>query len=791
MGGSESKLEQQEQKESYKETPAPKIIQKIFGQKCKVFENEQNKQKIVEQIFTYADEKKYLEEEANLKSYKELEHESILKLIKCHSEKKDEFCSTFYTISYTYQYIQLTLAEEFAQRLSLNISYHESELWHILVSIIAALAFTKQNTEIQFNNIKPSSILISEEGKVKILIRSNKNNFLNTYQTAISEGIQQNKSLYLSPEQLQALKQKIQNTEFDTYKSDVYNLGVVVLECALQKKLPQIYDAKNFLINQEYLAQCLQEVKQQYSETLFKFLNSMLEPSQLTRPNVEDLFQTIEYYCLEGIQVADRLFQLKEAQEEINRSQDNKEIQPITHESSISPNKQQQFNEQSEFILSQFLNQQNSNYHQEIQIMNQKQPDLHEQYTEQPVRTKNFKNDKRTPLLSSQPILDGIDPRLVEQDQLKDKNQPQNSAFAYQTSSEVEKILEEYRLKNKIKQDQIEAHLKQNAYREQQQKALVQQHLSQQQKRLQSMPQTQFLQQNQQSQPFINQNFSSIQAPAPQSQQSLSYIPQNSQQIFQQQNPQQQQQFQIRQNQLQQQQQLQQQLQQNPQQFLSVSPPKQVGPTQIQQQLNFSPQQQKAIRRSQIVSSSPQTHQISYQQSQQPIQIQSQLPQQQQQQKQQQFVRQVIAAPQQQLQNQQQLYQQQLQQQQSHQNQFFSQQNLNQQIQPQTEQPTNQRTFIKQLQSNQKQQTQPQQQQQQQQFTQNQQNQQQQFLHQSNQSYNSQQQPQPRASQIIQTQGEPVPRGTGYEQKTVTKQIYQAPEGYRRIDKPPEYAQFF
>lgn len=67
------------------------------------------------------------------------------------------------------------------KRLEKRTSYTEAELWHILVSVIAAQCYLKSRNY-ELSDIRPYNILINEEGKVKVLPRSSFSTGLNCYQ---------------------------------------------------------------------------------------------------------------------------------------------------------------------------------------------------------------------------------------------------------------------------------------------------------------------------------------------------------------------------------------------------------------------------------------------------------------------------------------------------------------------------------------------------------------------------------------------------------------------------------
>ena len=67
-----------------------------------------------------------------------------------------------------YEYVEYSIRDDIIERKLKNRPYEESELWHILVSVIAALQYLKAN-KMYDGDIRPSTVLIDFEGKVKIL----------------------------------------------------------------------------------------------------------------------------------------------------------------------------------------------------------------------------------------------------------------------------------------------------------------------------------------------------------------------------------------------------------------------------------------------------------------------------------------------------------------------------------------------------------------------------------------------------------------------------------------------
>lgn len=192
-----------------------------------------------------------------------------------------------------------------------GIQYDESELWHILVSIIAALALLKSRG-FSHQDIRPTSILINQENKVKIFpnlsFQKNYNGYMEYLLDAPTE-----ESLYLSPAQLEALKTRQQKPIHIPSKTDIYNLAVTTVEAALLEKQDAFYDMNNVAVSNPNIESALKRVRQKYSQTLHDFLEKMLIENQDARFDVDMLFQEIERLCTQNhLAVADRLFTLQQ-----------------------------------------------------------------------------------------------------------------------------------------------------------------------------------------------------------------------------------------------------------------------------------------------------------------------------------------------------------------------------------------------------------------------------------------------------------------------------------------------
>ena len=167
---------------------------------------------------------------------------------------------------------------------SINFNYYsEQELYNIMYQLIVTLAFLQKN-HITHRDIKPQNILISngiyklcDFGDVRLMQR---------------EGIVvqrvRGSELYMSPILFNGLRTKQLQVRHNTYKSDVFSLGMCFLlaACLSYDGLVEIRELvdmnqKLFIINKH--------LSRRYSPKLIRIMGLMLETIESNRPDFIDL----------------------------------------------------------------------------------------------------------------------------------------------------------------------------------------------------------------------------------------------------------------------------------------------------------------------------------------------------------------------------------------------------------------------------------------------------------------------------------------------------------------------
>ncbi|KRX09481.1 Protein kinase-like domain [Pseudocohnilembus persalinus] len=217
----------------------------------------------------------------------QLQHPSLVSFLKYSTKKNEEFCSTFYKISFLYEYVKIDLKEQIILR-SWNdtlIPFEENELWYILKSAVEGLSYLKAK-DIIHGDIRPSQIFLTDLGQVKLGEQFQQQSSLSGYQQLLTE--QRKEEFFVSPNVYESLKNKGDIYQYDQAANDVFALGLTLLEAALLKQTDLMY-GEEFTFKEEVLHQYLDELKSKYSQELYDVISSMLIESEQDRPTLEEI----------------------------------------------------------------------------------------------------------------------------------------------------------------------------------------------------------------------------------------------------------------------------------------------------------------------------------------------------------------------------------------------------------------------------------------------------------------------------------------------------------------------
>jgi len=242
-----------------------------FGE-IKLLKDKETNKKVFQKDSTSNNSKDLQSYIKEIKEGSKFSHSNLLKILGYNSIKEDFLCADFFKVSLFFEGFENDLEQEIRSRERKKDYFPETELWFILDSIASACAYL-QRFKIRHRDIRPYNILVTADKDYKIALTSlfNKNQ-----DTEYLERIDrlENKYVYYSPETFSQTQQPFYTEE---YISDVFSLGMTLLEAANLKKLKNVYDFKTKKVNSEPIKQALESLKSRYSENFIKTIESCLD----------------------------------------------------------------------------------------------------------------------------------------------------------------------------------------------------------------------------------------------------------------------------------------------------------------------------------------------------------------------------------------------------------------------------------------------------------------------------------------------------------------------------------
>ena len=205
----------------------------------------------------------------------------------CLTNKNSPYNYDFYEIM---ELAEIDWDKEIERRARFGQFYPEYELFNIMFQIVQTFALLQKN-HITHRDIKPQNIILVN-GKYKIIDFGNarilKRDGLVMQRIRGSE-------MYMSPIMFKAYHSKIERVKHNTFKSDVFSLGMCFLLAATLSYDPlnNIREIYNFGIINKYVRHY---IGQRYSENLKRLLLHMLQVEEDLRPDfieLENLFMKV------------------------------------------------------------------------------------------------------------------------------------------------------------------------------------------------------------------------------------------------------------------------------------------------------------------------------------------------------------------------------------------------------------------------------------------------------------------------------------------------------------------
>ena len=222
-----------------------------------------------------------------------LSHPNIIKIIGVYSNKLDK---TTYVV---YVLMEVGISDwekEINSYKAKQAFYSESDLINILKQLISSLSFL-QKKNISHRDIKPQNILIfknkiyklTDFGEARKIIEKDKNN------KSSAQYSLKGTELYMSPLLFNGLRTGQIDIKHNTYKSDVYSLGLCLLYAATTNE-KALFEIRRIIEMDKIKKYIYYVLKDKYSDKLIDIISIMLELYEEKRPDFIELENIIVNY---------------------------------------------------------------------------------------------------------------------------------------------------------------------------------------------------------------------------------------------------------------------------------------------------------------------------------------------------------------------------------------------------------------------------------------------------------------------------------------------------------------
>ncbi|EWS73954.1 hypothetical protein TTHERM_000439359 (macronuclear) [Tetrahymena thermophila SB210] len=209
--------------------------------------------------------------------------------------QQDNICGNSYFRNYFVEHPAGTLSDEINLRKHMEPPrpYSELELWGFIYSVTSGLQALREIDKV-CKNISSSTIFISQEGYYQIceqgIVKEN----------SIFDEItfkQFRKDMYLSPGQMDAIREQALHDETNPYLSDIFALGILITEMAYLEEQGDIYKyyGPEIGIDFEKLIERIQYLQTKYkNKKLIRILINMTAEEQKKRISLDELHEEVE-----------------------------------------------------------------------------------------------------------------------------------------------------------------------------------------------------------------------------------------------------------------------------------------------------------------------------------------------------------------------------------------------------------------------------------------------------------------------------------------------------------------
>ena len=193
-----------------------------------------------------------------------LNHQSLLKMIDYSIKQIPRTPKKpYYIVSGYYEYIKKNLKHDLTDRKRTKTHFTPTELLTLIEDLLEVMTFLQKNDRIH-GDIRPKYISLLQT--TKLMDRLGDPRPPNQVQLS---NLKSGKALYMSPCLFHVFMHKEKKLRHNPYKSDVFSLGMVVLECGILDCVQGVYDRERKEIDAERLMGLLNRFMERYKDCFF------------------------------------------------------------------------------------------------------------------------------------------------------------------------------------------------------------------------------------------------------------------------------------------------------------------------------------------------------------------------------------------------------------------------------------------------------------------------------------------------------------------------------------------
>jgi len=261
-----------------------------------VIKNYATKQEFMMKERVFSDKESFVEELLRTKKRATLKHPNLLPFVAYSTSTKIDKADQIYKLRTFYEYFATNVRRGMEERRVRGSDYTLEEMTYMVYDTIMAGAFL-QEKDLQHGDISPDIILQTNDGHFLV---GDKLKYRSKHPQNLVDKYIRGERLYISPEVYYFIRTR--NSEgldrMDNFKSDVFILGLSILEAGIMTNVTEIYRRSSNSVDKDMLKGFIDVFESRYGENPLAcaILKKMLEVEEIKRPDFIDLKYALPYY---------------------------------------------------------------------------------------------------------------------------------------------------------------------------------------------------------------------------------------------------------------------------------------------------------------------------------------------------------------------------------------------------------------------------------------------------------------------------------------------------------------